>query len=423
MRYLFVLFILIFSKSVFAFPAVYETRYSPSPGEGWYGRGDEAFCAAAFAAYEPPAGYVKTHYSFEGSVFNCFLNYRGTGRNDWMTGGSRAGVTEKTDYFCPANSSLSGSECICDAGFSEKSNSCVANVCEAGQSSSALVPVAWARYYTGGTGSIPIEGGGTAEIVGEAQIPDSVCMGGCEYWNVGSVRSYISFDRPSGTGSYQVLNELNLETSGSECSEETNLSEPVEPAPVCNGVVGEVNGKKYCAPSDSGGGSGGEGGGTDPGEGGGTDPGEGGSTDPGEGGGNPPGGGSGGGTNPGGGSGGGDGDGEDGEGPGGGGGPGSGSEWSVPTFYESKYPDGMSGVWQSSGLAAAAGVFDGLAGAFVPPWSDTNGACQSFYLNLDIGIFNFGRFDISPPCFVWSFLWLCMQIGAIFLFRALVFGG
>lgn len=319
------------------------------------------------------------------------------------------------DYSYTLGGHISGGERI---GFVRKLSSCPSGV-----SSSALVPVAWARYYTGNTGSIPIEGGGTAEIVGEAQIPDAVCMGGCEYWNVGSVRSYISFDRPSGTGSYQVLNELNLETSGSECSEETNLSEPVEPAPVCNGVVGEVNGKKYCAPSDSGGGSGGEGGGTDPGEGGGTDPGEGGSTDPGEGGGNPPGGGSGGGTNPGGGSGGGDGDGEDGEGPGGGGGPGSGSEWSVPTFYESKYPDGMSGVWQSSGLAAAAGVFDGLAGAFVPPWSDTNGACQSFYLNLDIGIFNFGRFDISPPCFVWSFLWLCMQLGAIFLFRALVFGG
>lgn len=329
---------------------------------------------------------------------------------------------------CPANAlSYNVDYCYCPggSGFVEDGNQCVPeNSCQAGLTSSALVPVAWARYYTGSTGSIPIEGGGTAEIVGEAKIPDSVCMGGCEYWNVGPVRSYISFDRPSGTGSYQVLNELNLETSGSKCSEDTNLSEPVDPAPVCNGVVGEVNGKKYCAPSDSGGGTDpGEGGGTDPGEGGGTDPGEGGSTDPGEGGGNPPGGGSGGGTNPGGGSGGGDGDGEDGEGPGGGGGPGSGSEWSVPTFYESKYPDGMSGVWQSSGLGAAAGVFDGLAGAFVPPWSDTAGACQSFYLNLDIGIFNFGRFDISPPCFVWSFLWLCMQIGAIFLFRALVFGG
>lgn len=414
MRYLFALFILIFSKSVFAFPA--ESGFKGwSICEGGCKNG-VLYQDAAQACDATASGSVvyPSEVNINAPYVRCYSAYAPN---------TRGFIYPLWGLVCPENSSLSGSECICNAGFSEKSNSCVANVCEAGKSSSALVPVAWARYYTGGTGSIPIEGGGTAEIVGEAQIPDAVCMGGCEYWNVGSVRSYISFDRPSGTGSYQVLNELNLETSGSECSEETNLSEPVEPAPVCDGVVGEVNGKKYCAPSDSGGGSGGEDGGTDPGEGGGTDPGEGGSTDPGEGGGNPPGGGSGGGTNPGGGSGGGDGDGEDGEGPGGGGGPGAGSEWSVPTFYESKYPDGMSGVWQSSGLGAAAGVFDGLAGAFVPPWSDTNGACQSFYLNLDIGIFNFGRFDISPPCFVWSFLWLCMQIGAIFLFRALVFGG
>ncbi len=375
---------------------------------------------AACRSYTYNRYYTYSHHEpYEGTYGYVAVCKTTHPADDYFSNGAL--VRAHRSSSCPANSSPSTSPgaCVCDAGYIEQNGQCVANVCEAGQSSSALVPVAWARYYTGGTGSIPIEGGGTAEIVGEAQIPDAVCMGGCEYWNVGSVRSYISFDRPSGTGSYQVLNELNLETSGSECSEETNLSEPVEPAPVCNGVVGEVNDKKYCAPSDSGGGSGGEGGGTDPGEGGGTDPGEGGSTDPGEGGGNPPGGGSGGGTNPGGG----DGDGEDDEGPGGGGGPGAGSEWSVPTFYESKYPDGMSGVWQSSGLGTAAGVFDGLAGAFVPPWSDTNGACQSFYLNLDIGIFNFGRFDISPPCFVWSFLWLCMQLGAIFLFRALVFGG
>ena len=95
----------------------------------------------------------------------------------------------------------------------------------------------------------------------------------------------------------------------------------------------------------------------------------------------------------------------------------------MPTIYESKYPDGFSSAYENSGLKEASGIFDGLVDSFVPKFADSGGTCQNFNISLDIGVVNFGSFDISPPCILWPFLWLMVQITAVFTFRALVFGG
>ena len=48
---------------------------------------------------------------------------------------------------------------------------------------------------------------------------------------------------------------------------------------------------------------------------------------------------------------------------------------------------------------------------------------ETFSQTNNIGFVNFGTFDISPTCILWPFLWLMVQITAVFTFRALVFGG
>lgn len=120
------------------------------------------------------------------------------------------------------------------------------------------------------------------------------------------------------------------------------------------------------------------------------------------------------------GSGGGDGDG-DGVGPVGS--VGNGKEHGQPAPYETKYPGGLKGVWDDSGIAGAEGKFGGLVSALSPSFVDTNGACLSFRVPLNLGIVSFGTVDVSPPCLIWPFIRICVLITALWLCRALIFGG
>lgn len=341
-----------------------------------------------------------------------------------------------TRQSCPANSSPSGDQCSCNAGYKEKNNQCVPETqCTSGESLTLNIPIGWATYYTGNSGTYPVDGGGSATPIGSPSPPASVCSGGCSY-SSGAWTGNLNLDAPSGSGSYQIVATTTLTGSGTTCTQNTDLTAPPNPAPPCSGDVGYVNGKQYCAASQptTGGSTGGTTGGTGGSTGGST--GEGGSTGGDSGGstggtggstGGSTGGTTGGSTGSGTGSGtgtSGDGDGEgEGEGQGGSGTAPALGKWTVPKFYETKYPNGLDDAWTQSGIDTASQTFKSLANAFVPPWSDTKGQCQSFSLNVDVGIVNFGRLDFSPPCSVWFFIWLCMQISAIFLFRALVFGG
>lgn len=94
-----------------------------------------------------------------------------------------------------------------------------------------------------------------------------------------------------------------------------------------------------------------------------------------------------------------------------------------PTLYETKYPNGIKGVWEDSGIAGADGKFGQLASALMPSIADGNGGCLSFMVPLSVGIVDFGVLDVSPPCFIWPFIRLCVLITALWLARALIFGG
>jgi len=51
------------------------------------------------------------------------------------------------------------------------------------------------------------------------------------------------------------------------------------------------------------------------------------------------------------------------------------------------------------------------------------GAPPSLPVHFVIGKWDFGSFDLSPPAYVWTFVRVCILISAVFLCRALIFGG
>lgn len=102
--------------------------------------------------------------------------------------------------------------------------------------------------------------------------------------------------------------------------------------------------------------------------------------------------------------------------------------FSDPTFpvigklYERKYPDGLIGVWndhkeallQSSFIQSINGMFNLQAA----------GSCPSWIINGNIASWaNFGSFDVSPPCWLWSAMALVILTTAAFTSRAIIFGG
>ncbi len=95
----------------------------------------------------------------------------------------------------------------------------------------------------------------------------------------------------------------------------------------------------------------------------------------------------------------------------------------VPEFYERKYPEGIAGVWKEKGTGQLGGRFKTMISAFTGFSGDSGGACIQFSMPVDIGIANFGTFDLSPPCALWTFLRAVILISAIFMCRRIIFGG
>lgn len=93
----------------------------------------------------------------------------------------------------------------------------------------------------------------------------------------------------------------------------------------------------------------------------------------------------------------------------------------LPTLYEQKYPDGLKGVWATKKSEMTASPLVGLLSYLMPTVS--GGSCPVIVLNMDVGIYNFGTHDISPPCAIWTFGKWVIIISALLLARSLVFGG
>lgn len=94
----------------------------------------------------------------------------------------------------------------------------------------------------------------------------------------------------------------------------------------------------------------------------------------------------------------------------------------VKSFYESEYPNGFAGVWDSKLVYLKQTPLFSFADQFVTSFGTGSTPLWSFCIDLG-ALGNYGCKDLSVPDYVWSFVALCIIITAAFLSRALIFGG
>lgn len=93
-----------------------------------------------------------------------------------------------------------------------------------------------------------------------------------------------------------------------------------------------------------------------------------------------------------------------------------------PTLYKRQYPDGLTGVWNAKKAELLATPLLQLTSNLQPTIAAPSGY-PTWPVPVVIGRWNFGTYDVSPASYVWDFLKVCTIIGALFLARALIFGG
>lgn len=91
-------------------------------------------------------------------------------------------------------------------------------------------------------------------------------------------------------------------------------------------------------------------------------------------------------------------------------------------LYKRKYPDGLTGVWNTKKAELLQTPLLQLTGNMMPTIG-TSAGYPSWPIPIVVGRWNFGIYDVSPASYVWDFLKVCVILGSLFLARALIFGG
>lgn len=94
----------------------------------------------------------------------------------------------------------------------------------------------------------------------------------------------------------------------------------------------------------------------------------------------------------------------------------------LPVLYTPKYPDGLTGVWNTRKAELLASPLLSLVSVLTPTIG-SGGAYPVWIVPVNFGGKNFGTYDVSLPTYVWDFLKWVVLISAAFLCRALIFGG
>lgn len=89
------------------------------------------------------------------------------------------------------------------------------------------------------------------------------------------------------------------------------------------------------------------------------------------------------------------------------------------SIYTRKYPDGISGVWDTKKAQIMASPLASLTSAFVPSLPD--GTCPSW--SIDMQALGFGTVQLGPPCWVFDVLRVIVILSAVFYSRRLILGG
>lgn len=170
-------------------------------------------------------------------------------------------VEAKYGYVCPANSSLSGNECLCNSGFVEENNQCIPepeiDPCEMLESACAGNQNFSVNFQLGGKKT-----GVSFVCMNPVVIGDDGSFPGCTRGCLGIVGGFTSAFQSDGgewvtqgtakfTGSTcdpSVINDLNSD-SDPEYEPEDNPALTEKPDETCpNGFKGTVNGVSVCLP-------------------------------------------------------------------------------------------------------------------------------------------------------------------------------
>lgn len=93
----------------------------------------------------------------------------------------------------------------------------------------------------------------------------------------------------------------------------------------------------------------------------------------------------------------------------------------VQPFYQQKYPDGLAGVWSNVSSDIESSAFLAFLSSFVPNFS---GSCPTFSLQFNIASWaNYGTISFWNMCWIFEFIKTVLIVSAVFLARALTFGG
>lgn len=93
----------------------------------------------------------------------------------------------------------------------------------------------------------------------------------------------------------------------------------------------------------------------------------------------------------------------------------------VTPFYEQKYPEGLSGVWQDAKTKFDESHFMAFLQSFIPQFS---GSCPSWSMSFDIASWaSFGTHSFGNLCYVFDFVKVIILVTALFTARAITFGG
>lgn len=93
----------------------------------------------------------------------------------------------------------------------------------------------------------------------------------------------------------------------------------------------------------------------------------------------------------------------------------------IEPFYDPIYKVGLGGVWSQRMNEIDSSPFVSFMHSFVPSFSSS---CPSFSLNFNIASWaNFGTISFWSLCWVFDFVKVCILVTAMFLCRAVIFGG
>lgn len=153
---------------------------------------------------------------------------------------------------CPNGGTLQGSECVCPAGTTDNGSACVQATCAAnsdggiqnftvGWALSGVVGAPdtvyneWGRYY-------------------DSKVCDEGCEKGIDVSKATEGECWRSSNPDPSNGLYRLSCDQATVKTGNQCSSTASNSaaNPTQEKPPCNGTLGSVNGKFYCASNNPG---------------------------------------------------------------------------------------------------------------------------------------------------------------------------